>query len=143
MDDKIHRSCARKRKSRSGCSVCKKRRLKCDEQQPSCRRCINIGVECPGYARPIKWSTKYEKGTSSSAALDPDGDASSWFDSEARKLSNVIEPGSSHQSTQSRQTEHSDLTTTMPMVESPLVPQDYGISCLFEITRDTPRGPQF
>ncbi|KAL4415367.1 hypothetical protein CABS03_02574 [Colletotrichum abscissum] len=36
-------------------------RVKCDEQEPSCQRCIKIGTECPGYKRPVKWSTKYEK----------------------------------------------------------------------------------
>ncbi|RSL77714.1 hypothetical protein CEP51_008851 [Fusarium floridanum] len=117
MDDKTRKSCARKRKSRSGCSVCKKRRLKCDEQQPSCRRCINIGVECPGYARPVRWSTKYEKGTSSSTIVDLEGDTSSWFDSEARKLSNAIEPSNSPQS---RQNEDPDLTIVVSTADSPL-----------------------
>ena len=36
-------------KSRTGCSTCKSRHLKCDEGQPSCRRCIKSGRECkPG-----------------------------------------------------------------------------------------------
>ncbi|KAL4884971.1 hypothetical protein BJY04DRAFT_181038 [Aspergillus karnatakaensis] len=34
------------KKSRKGCLVCKTRRVKCDEQKPSCRRCMNYGASC-------------------------------------------------------------------------------------------------
>ncbi|KAI5460902.1 amino acid permease-domain-containing protein [Mariannaea sp. PMI_226] len=51
----------RSQKSRSGCITCKKRRLKCDEAEPACRRCTKSGRSCPGYIRPVKWSTKYER----------------------------------------------------------------------------------
>ncbi|PMD45407.1 hypothetical protein L207DRAFT_524776 [Hyaloscypha variabilis F] len=37
------------RKSRFGCSSCKKRRIKCDEAKPACKRCIDSGVSCTGY----------------------------------------------------------------------------------------------
>jgi hypothetical protein len=33
-------------KSRSGCTVCKKRRIKCDETKPACRQCVNFGRKC-------------------------------------------------------------------------------------------------
>ncbi|KAI0427332.1 hypothetical protein F5Y09DRAFT_35899 [Xylaria sp. FL1042] len=33
-------------KSRTGCRVCKSRRVKCDETRPSCRRCQTHGVQC-------------------------------------------------------------------------------------------------
>ncbi|KAK2767570.1 hypothetical protein FQN54_003728 [Arachnomyces sp. PD_36] len=33
-------------KSRHGCANCKKRRVKCDEQRPRCRNCINRNLEC-------------------------------------------------------------------------------------------------
>lgn len=36
-------------------------RVKCDEQQPSCHRCVKVGVCCPGYGQRIKWSTKHER----------------------------------------------------------------------------------
>ncbi|CAG8119928.1 unnamed protein product [Penicillium salamii] len=36
-------------KVRTGCSTCKIRRVKCDEQQPKCRRCVSTGRTCPGY----------------------------------------------------------------------------------------------
>ncbi|KAE9375780.1 hypothetical protein N431DRAFT_207276 [Stipitochalara longipes BDJ] len=37
------------RKSRFGCLSCKKRRIKCDEAKPACKRCIDSGVACSGY----------------------------------------------------------------------------------------------
>ncbi|KAL3457424.1 hypothetical protein BJX64DRAFT_293200 [Aspergillus heterothallicus] len=33
-------------KSRAGCLTCKKRRVKCDETRPTCRRCIRTGWSC-------------------------------------------------------------------------------------------------
>ncbi|KAF2169197.1 hypothetical protein M409DRAFT_20420 [Zasmidium cellare ATCC 36951] len=44
------------KKSRSGCTTCKSRRIKCDETHPECRNCINGGRTCGGYmnrASPI------------------------------------------------------------------------------------------
>ncbi|KAK4149336.1 hypothetical protein C8A00DRAFT_38069 [Chaetomidium leptoderma] len=35
------------RKSRTGCSTCKTRKIKCDERHPACLNCISHGVECP------------------------------------------------------------------------------------------------
>ncbi|KAL4786858.1 hypothetical protein BJX76DRAFT_364704 [Aspergillus varians] len=34
---------------RSGCRTCKIRRVKCDEQRPSCRKCVSSGRACDGY----------------------------------------------------------------------------------------------
>lgn len=34
------------KKSRRGCSGCKQRRIKCDEEKPCCRRCRGFGLEC-------------------------------------------------------------------------------------------------
>ncbi|OJJ72957.1 hypothetical protein ASPBRDRAFT_195599 [Aspergillus brasiliensis CBS 101740] len=34
------------RKSRAGCLVCKQRRVKCDEEKPSCHRCQKLGFDC-------------------------------------------------------------------------------------------------
>ncbi|EME78839.1 uncharacterized protein MYCFIDRAFT_43729 [Pseudocercospora fijiensis CIRAD86] len=48
-------------KSRNGCGECKRKRMKCDEHLPSCWNCAHRKVECPGYTRELKWSTKYEK----------------------------------------------------------------------------------
>ncbi|KAK4185232.1 putative transcription factor [Podospora australis] len=35
------------KKSRTGCGICKARKIKCDERHPSCLNCISHGVECP------------------------------------------------------------------------------------------------
>ncbi|KAK4632397.1 Beauvericin cluster-specific repressor BEA4 [Fulvia fulva] len=48
------------KKSRGGCSRCKSQHLKCDERRPKCGRCERLGVICPGYSQPLKWSTKHE-----------------------------------------------------------------------------------
>ncbi|KAH8652117.1 fungal-specific transcription factor domain-containing protein [Xylariales sp. PMI_506] len=48
-------SSARRIKNRTGCSVCKKRRVKCDEQLPGCRQCARRGLECTGYEKPMVW----------------------------------------------------------------------------------------
>ncbi|KAL0930502.1 Sterol regulatory element-binding protein ECM22-like protein 1 [Colletotrichum truncatum] len=34
------------RKTRTGCAVCKKRRIKCDENKPACRNCLLFNVGC-------------------------------------------------------------------------------------------------
>ncbi|KAI1617056.1 fungal-specific transcription factor domain-containing protein [Exophiala viscosa] len=49
------------RKSRGGCSVCKSRRVKCDEKKPACSGCSNRGWTCPGYHRPLRWSSKHQQ----------------------------------------------------------------------------------
>ncbi|KAJ5337336.1 uncharacterized protein N7506_005358, partial [Penicillium brevicompactum] len=33
----------------TGCAACRKRKVKCDEQKPSCQKCIKHGISCPGY----------------------------------------------------------------------------------------------
>ena len=35
-----------------GCEVCKKRKIKCDEERPFCRRCEKSGRVCPGVPEP-------------------------------------------------------------------------------------------
>jgi Zn(2)-Cys(6) binuclear cluster domain-containing protein len=35
-----------------GCATCRRRRVKCDEAKPECRRCEKLGVPCEGYDRP-------------------------------------------------------------------------------------------
>ncbi|RDW76173.1 hypothetical protein BP5796_06994 [Coleophoma crateriformis] len=48
---RIKRSREGKPKVRTGCNICKLRRVKCDETKPSCRRCQLAGREC-SYRRP-------------------------------------------------------------------------------------------
>ncbi|UKZ63458.1 uncharacterized protein TrAtP1_004688 [Trichoderma atroviride] len=39
----------------SGCQLCRKRRVKCDEARPGCGNCRKYGAQCPGYERAIKF----------------------------------------------------------------------------------------
>ncbi|OBS24800.1 hypothetical protein FPOA_05337 [Fusarium poae] len=48
-------------RSRSGCLTCRNKHLKCDETKPECQVCITRGVQCGGYQRGLRWSTKHEK----------------------------------------------------------------------------------
>src|SRR4051794_38959626 len=41
-------------KTRSGCDVCKQRRVKCDELRPSCGNCKKRGMHCT-YTAPKIW----------------------------------------------------------------------------------------
>lgn len=43
-------------RSRSGCLNCKRRKRKCDEQRPSCQACVRRGIQCEGYATPLRWA---------------------------------------------------------------------------------------
>ncbi|KAH8704980.1 hypothetical protein BGW36DRAFT_332033 [Talaromyces proteolyticus] len=38
-----------------GCSVCRNRRVKCDEARPECGQCRRYGCQCPGYNRGLKF----------------------------------------------------------------------------------------
>ncbi|GIJ97936.1 hypothetical protein Aspvir_000042 [Aspergillus viridinutans] len=40
-------------RSRNGCLTCKIRRVKCDEEKPTCQRCRSTGRKCDGYASPL------------------------------------------------------------------------------------------
>ncbi|RAH43037.1 uncharacterized protein BO95DRAFT_502539 [Aspergillus brunneoviolaceus CBS 621.78] len=35
-----------------GCTLCRKRRLRCDRRQPSCSQCLRVNQECFGYRDP-------------------------------------------------------------------------------------------
>ncbi|KAL2867149.1 Zn(II)2Cys6 transcription factor [Aspergillus lucknowensis] len=39
----------------NGCRTCLNRRVKCDEARPQCLRCINKGIKCLGYHRPLEF----------------------------------------------------------------------------------------
>ncbi|KAJ4862060.1 fungal zn(2)-Cys(6) binuclear cluster domain-containing protein [Trichoderma breve] len=38
-----------RRRVKTGCQTCKKRRVKCDEGRPACQRCVSTGRVCDGY----------------------------------------------------------------------------------------------
>lgn len=39
----------------TGCQLCVKRRVKCDQGRPSCSNCVKYGAPCPGYDRQMKF----------------------------------------------------------------------------------------
>ncbi|KAJ4218553.1 hypothetical protein NW759_008446 [Fusarium solani] len=41
------------RKTRAGCQTCKRRKVKCDEQRPSCANCIRRGHECEFFSERL------------------------------------------------------------------------------------------
>ncbi|KAI4750505.1 hypothetical protein E4T52_16938 [Aureobasidium sp. EXF-3400] len=50
---------SRKLKVRTGCITCKIRKVKCDEEKPSCKRCTDARRKCDGYAiQPERKSVK-------------------------------------------------------------------------------------
>ncbi|KIW33926.1 uncharacterized protein PV07_00740 [Cladophialophora immunda] len=38
-----------KTKTKTGCATCRARKIKCDENRPFCRKCVNTGRTCDGY----------------------------------------------------------------------------------------------
>ena len=55
---KVSKSSTGKRKyhqkSRNGCSTCKKRRVKCDEQRPVCGNCTKLKLDCGYLHEPLE-----------------------------------------------------------------------------------------
>ena len=47
------------RRSRKGCIDCKKAKVKCDEEQPTCGTCKRRGYACQGYAAPVPSAIKH------------------------------------------------------------------------------------
>ncbi|KAJ6788535.1 hypothetical protein PWT90_08851 [Aphanocladium album] len=65
----------------TGCQLCRKRRVKCDEVKPLCGNCTRYGAECPGYERDMKFvSEKHQVRTkkSRSAPSATPGSSSVW-----------------------------------------------------------------
>ena len=44
-------------KRSQGCGTCIRRKVKCDQGRPTCRRCSLVGFDCLGYERPLQWVT--------------------------------------------------------------------------------------
>ncbi|BFZ54333.1 hypothetical protein PYCC9005_001367 [Savitreella phatthalungensis] len=44
------RSRETRKRTKTGCKTCRKRRIKCDEEKPACRRCIKSKRQCEGYS---------------------------------------------------------------------------------------------
>lgn len=60
-------------RSRSGCSTCRTRKVKCDEARPRCRRCIEDGRLCQGYS-PHRPSKPHQSQSSAPAETRPPSD---------------------------------------------------------------------
>ncbi|KAH8646135.1 hypothetical protein BX600DRAFT_503788 [Xylariales sp. PMI_506] len=64
-------------KVKTGCATCRIRKVKCDENKPSCQRCVSTGRTCDGYESPFRVVTSqppdraHAGGIKSSAALEP------------------------------------------------------------------------
>ncbi|KAH9214131.1 hypothetical protein DL95DRAFT_425716 [Leptodontidium sp. 2 PMI_412] len=41
-------------KVKTGCKTCRIRKVKCDEDKPFCKKCVNTGRTCDGYQSPFK-----------------------------------------------------------------------------------------
>jgi hypothetical protein len=54
-------------KTRTGCATCRKRRVKCDEQRPHCKRCVKAQRQCEGYPFIIHISHATQSKITSSA----------------------------------------------------------------------------
>ena len=37
----------------TGCRACVRRKVKCDETRPSCKRCVKAGTQCPGFPQDV------------------------------------------------------------------------------------------
>lgn len=59
------------KKSRAGCLVCKRRKVKCDETTPACGPCVRLGLGC-SYPEPVDWVGDTPPGGSLSADADAD-----------------------------------------------------------------------
>ncbi|KAL1836406.1 hypothetical protein VTJ49DRAFT_5172 [Mycothermus thermophilus] len=45
-----------RKRTKTGCLTCRKRRIKCDEGKPTCSNCIKSKRECEGYSRRLKFT---------------------------------------------------------------------------------------
>ncbi|OCL03322.1 hypothetical protein AOQ84DRAFT_392345 [Glonium stellatum] len=43
----------------SACNTCRRKKVKCDQTTPRCRRCLSKGLRCEGYAGNTKLDTKF------------------------------------------------------------------------------------
>jgi hypothetical protein len=47
----------------SGCLTCRKRKVKCSLERPSCSNCARLRLECEGYDGGLSWLPNYTPGT--------------------------------------------------------------------------------
>ncbi|VUC36380.1 unnamed protein product [Clonostachys rosea] len=78
-------------KSRAGCEQCKRRKVKCDEQRPACRRCIARGESCTGNFSFDAWQVERpwlseDRGAVAVSALENDV-LRYWYDNACLTMS--------------------------------------------------------
>ncbi|KAH8434293.1 Zn(II)2Cys6 transcription factor [Aspergillus melleus] len=59
------------RKTRTGCTNCKRRRIKCDEQKPSCSKCLQRGFKCGYLTRHPDYDSQCSNGHGASPMVAP------------------------------------------------------------------------
>lgn len=157
-----------KSRSRNGCSLCKQKRLKCDETRPECLMCAKNGRKCPGYTQSFKWSTKHEKTlsgrakgpsnlkdlvTATSATIQPPQQPLPApvivEDEQATTTASDSSPASQFEATSSQQDVQQDAqsgdfqNSLSPLLDTLIMPEyDYGIEDLLQdIWQDVPQQP--
>ncbi|KAF2010220.1 hypothetical protein BU24DRAFT_428229 [Aaosphaeria arxii CBS 175.79] len=67
----ISKTRSKRQKTFTGCWTCRSRHVKCDEQRPECRRCINGKFDCAGYGVRLTWVESSEKASTSRRRRQP------------------------------------------------------------------------
>lgn len=52
----------RRTKTYTGCWTCRDRGIKCDEQRPECRKCLDAEIHCEGYSVRLVWEDEQNSG---------------------------------------------------------------------------------
>ncbi|KAI1618731.1 fungal-specific transcription factor domain-containing protein [Exophiala viscosa] len=52
---------AAKRRTKTGCLTCRKRRIKCGEEKPTCKNCVKSKRDCLGYVQPFVYKQQAEE----------------------------------------------------------------------------------
>lgn len=64
------------KRSRTGCLSCRRRRVKCDEHRPSCKRCDSANIHCAYQQKQYVEARRPRKATSPGTAEQPLSDSS-------------------------------------------------------------------
>ncbi|GAM88256.1 hypothetical protein ANO11243_062890 [Dothideomycetidae sp. 11243] len=53
--DSIFKNRSSRKRTKTGCLTCRKRRIKCGEERPLCKNCIKSKRHCEGYSQRVVW----------------------------------------------------------------------------------------
>ncbi|RMZ92105.1 hypothetical protein DV736_g679, partial [Chaetothyriales sp. CBS 134916] len=82
-----------KRRTKTGCLTCRKRRIKCDEEKPFCKNCVKSKRECAGYIQPLVYKQHHYSGF----PIPQDGhDGHPVHHHESFSFNETIDPSLSH-----------------------------------------------